>query len=170
MDDELKDLPTIELEFIRPTPDEISEGYQTLQKCWPKWIDTPGLLVDSEDTLGLIVSTIEYSHDDLGFVLSLEVREKLVAPSDFDYEECRISFGWNQPYLSIGGDGISAPYAYYLHFGHEGVERAREFHRAMPDELREIMGPRVMRGFFDPHGTQHLADMMEAFKKHSQGG
>jgi hypothetical protein len=48
MDDELTDLPTIELEFVRPTPDEISEGYQTLQKCWPTWIDTLGLLVNSE--------------------------------------------------------------------------------------------------------------------------
>jgi hypothetical protein len=78
------------------------------------------------------------------------------------------SFGWNQPYLSIGRDGISAPYAYYLHFGHEGVERARELHRALPDGLREMMGPRVLRNCFDRNGQEYLADMLASFKKHSQ--
>ena len=60
--DEHEDLPTVEM--IRPTADEVSEGYRKLQMCWPTWKQTPGLLVTSEDDLGLIVSAVEYAHDD----------------------------------------------------------------------------------------------------------
>jgi hypothetical protein len=162
-DDE--DVPT--LEIIRPTAREASEGYRKLQTFWPTWKQTPALLVSSENDLGLIVSAVEYAHDELGFVLHFAVADKLFAPSDFDDEEYSVGFGWNQPYLSFDQDHISAPYAYYLHFEHAGVERARELSEVLRDnkDLEKIFGPRSLRRCFGPDGEEYVAEMMFRYKE-----
>ena len=156
--DEHQEFPSVEI--VRPTPDQVSEGYRNLQMCWPTWKQTPALLVTSEDDLGLIVSAVEYDCDDLGFELHFAVQEKLFALSDFKDEEYSVSFGWNQPYLSFNHDQISAPYAYYVHFGHAGVERARELNKALGDNLDERPGPRLFRRCFGSHGAEWFANTM----------
>jgi hypothetical protein len=168
--DEREEFPTIEVEIIKPTADEVSEGFRNLQMCWPTWKDTPGLLVTSEDDLGLIVSAVEYEHDDLGFVLKFAIREKLFALSDFDDEEYSVGFGWNQPYLFFDQNGISAPYAYYLHFEHAGVERARELYRAFADIVGDLPSPRSLRRCFGPDGAEYYAEMMSRLKEHPDAG
>jgi hypothetical protein len=90
--DELEEFPIVEI--IGPTADEVSEGLRNLQTCWSTWKDTPGLLVTSEDDLALIVSAVEYAHDDRRFVLECAVREKLFALSDFDDEDYSAGVGW----------------------------------------------------------------------------
>jgi hypothetical protein len=104
--DEDEDVPTVEI--IRPTADEASEGYRKLQMCWPTWNQTPGLLVSSEDDLGLIVAAVDYAHDDLGFVLHFAVKEKLFAPSDFNGDEYSVGFGWNQREFSVSVHDFAA--------------------------------------------------------------
>ena len=162
------DLPMVEI--VRPTADEVSEGYRNLQMCWPTWKQTPGLLVTSENDLGLIVSAVDYSHDDLGFVLHFAIQEKLFAPSHFNDHEYSIGFGWNQPYLSFHPESISAPYGYYLHFDHAGVERARKLNKAMGDTLGELPAPRLLRRCFGRRGPEYFREMMSRLKEHPSAG
>ena len=52
----------------------------------------------------------------------------MVAPEAFDTQiPIKLRCVWNQPYMSLSADCISAPYSFYLHFGAHGVQRAREF-------------------------------------------
>jgi hypothetical protein len=128
------------------------------------------LLVSSEDDLGLIVSAVDYARVELGFVLQLAVREKLMAPPDFSDEVYSVGFVWNQPYLSFDPEQISAPYAYYIHFEHAGVERARELYKALGDNLGELPGPRFLRRCFGRHGTKHFTDIMSRLTEDPSAG
>ena len=76
-----EDFPTVEI--IRPTAYEVSEGYRKLQMCWPTWRQTPGLLVSSENDLGLIESAVDYAPDDLGFVLHFAVPGEAIRADGF---------------------------------------------------------------------------------------
>jgi hypothetical protein len=53
-----------QVELVWPTAEEVRAGYTNLQICWPTWKANLGLLVTSENDLGLVVSAIDYSHDD----------------------------------------------------------------------------------------------------------
>jgi len=115
----------LEASIIEPAAEEAAKGLADLETCLPYWKESPGLLV-IKPTLGLIVTVLSSEHDRMGFTLRLAVEEKLAAPAAFDRSEVKVSCVWNQPYLRFRRSEISAPYSFYLHFGSEGVARARE--------------------------------------------
>jgi hypothetical protein len=151
-----------QVELVWPTAEEVKEGYANLQICWPIWKANLGFMVTSEDDLGLVVSAIDYTHDDFGFAVRLAVIEKIVAPPDFEGHEYEVACGWNQPYLSVNPDGISAPYSFYLPFGNAGVERARELNRYLREKFGGLSRPRMLRSCFGPRGPEYLARMKSA--------
>ena len=161
--DEQEELPRVEI--VWPTAEEISEGYANLQTCWPTWKANLGLLVTSEDDLGLVVSAIDYAHDDSGFAVRLAVIERIVTPPDFEEEEYVVACGWNQPYLSVTPDGISAPYAFYLHFEDAGVERARELNKHFCEIAGGLPGPRMLRSCFGSDGLEYFTRMKSVARR-----
>jgi hypothetical protein len=85
------------------------------------------LFVEDPD-LALIVRVHTVMQDAHGFQVRMRVEEVIGAPPDFDpsagiERDC----GWNQPFMSFSEKAVSAPYAFYLHFGDAGVKKVREF-------------------------------------------
>src|SRR6266851_4268496 len=128
------------LSALPSTPDK---GLAELEACLPFWKETPALLV-IKPTLGLIVTVLSSEHDRRGFTLRLAIRERLVAPPAFGQTEISVACVWNQPYMSFRRSDISASYGFYLHFGSEGVARAREliksFHPEKAGTLDQAQG------------------------------
>jgi hypothetical protein len=120
-----------EVKIVWPTKKQMEEGLADLERCLPTWMASPALLVIKPE-LGLIVSVEQVLHDDTGFELTFRLVEALVAPSDFHPPEpIKLACIWNQPYMSIHPELINAPYSFYLHFGAEGLQRAREMHASL---------------------------------------
>lgn len=138
--DDPNSLPTVTI--VRPKAQEIEKGLARLEKYLPFWKETPGLLVIKPD-LGLIVSVLSSTHDNMGFLLRLAVQEKLIAPPDFDLAELDVGCGWNQPYVSFNETRLSAPYSFYLHFGSAGVARAHKLGKSPAFE--DVLVGRVTR-------------------------
>jgi hypothetical protein len=143
----------VEATIIEPSPEQIDRGIANLKSCLPHWRQTPGLLV-IKPACGLIVSVAGSAHDGSGFALTLDIVDRLVSPKHFDRTGTTVRYGWNQPYASFGPDLISAPYSFYLHFGAEGVNKAREVVRRLPPTLDPGAGGDLMlgllRGCFPP--------------------
>jgi hypothetical protein len=117
-----------EVKIVWPSKKDMERGLADLESCIPTWMATPALLVIKPE-LALVVSVQQVVHDESGFVLIARVDEALVAPPDFKpADPIKLGCVWNQPYMSIHADLINAPYSSYLHFGAEGVKRAREMH------------------------------------------
>jgi hypothetical protein len=137
------------LRIIWPTRAEMRKGLARIEKLLPFWKLSPALLVIKPE-LGLIVALQSLRHDKHGFVLSLKVDQALVAPPDFDTESpITLECVWNQPYLSMAINYISAPYGFYLHFGIEGVQRARELSASIGEKgVRSEMMLGLLRGCF----------------------
>jgi hypothetical protein len=101
------------------------EGLAKIEEYLSFWKTNPALLVIKPE-LGLIVTLQSLEHDKRGFTLICGVEQALVAPPGFETgTPITLDCVWNQPYLSMAVDRISAPYSFYLHFGVEGVPRAR---------------------------------------------
>lgn len=114
-------------QIVWPTIQQMEEGLVAIKRYEPVWRASPALLV-IKPRLGLIVSLKQVEHDERYFVLAIAVQEAIVAPDGFDpHIPVTLRCVWNQPYLSLGVDHISAPYSFYLHFGAQGVQRARDF-------------------------------------------
>jgi hypothetical protein len=114
-------------EIVWPTREQMEKGLTQIERYAPLWKASPALLVIKPDH-GLIVSLESIEHDRRHFELALVVEEAIVAPEAFDTQILiKLQCVWNQPYMSLGADCISAPYSFYLHFGAHGVQRAREF-------------------------------------------
>jgi hypothetical protein len=64
------------------------------------------------------------------------------------------------PYLYFDKNGISVPYAYYVHFDHAGVERARELNQAFAGTRGDLPSPRSLRQCFGPDGAEYCAEIM----------
>src|SRR5208283_4019734 len=101
------------------------------KKGWPRsndtplWKANPALLVIKPHH-GLIVSLESIEHDERYFALAFAVEEAMVAPEAFDTQiPIKLRRVWNQPYMSLGADCISAPYSFYLHFGARGANSAQ---------------------------------------------
>lgn len=122
-----------EVSIVKPTAEEAEQRLADLEVCMPYWKETPALLVIKPD-LGLIVAVQAIVHDAMGFTLRLAIEQKLVAPRSFDRAGIDIGCGWNQPYMFFSKTGISAPYSFDLHFGSEGVARARELYESISRE------------------------------------
>jgi hypothetical protein len=125
----------VEAEIVKPTAVRVNEGPAKLKQYLPVWMRTPALLV-LKPTLGLIVAVIGSVENDWGFQLRLKVLERLLAPCEFNESEVKVACVWNQPYMDFDEFGISAPYSFYLHFGAEGVDKARKF----ADKVRNYAG------------------------------
>jgi hypothetical protein len=99
------------IRILLPTKQEMDEGLAEVKRCHPFWKANPAFLVIKPDP-GLIVSLQNLVHDDRGFTLTCKVDQTLVAPPDFDENNITLSCGWNQPYVSLNDDRISAPCAF----------------------------------------------------------
>ena len=129
-------------QVVWPTKEQRNEGLEAIQRYAPHWNATPALLV-IKPHLGLIVSVKRIEHDEHYFRLTVLVEEILVAPKEFDQREPLIlQCVWNQPYMSLSRDLISAPYNFYLHFGAEGVRQVRKFSTTRKFHLWK--GPEMM--------------------------
>jgi hypothetical protein len=116
-----------ELKIIWPSQADMRDGLTKVEGYLPFWKANPALLVIKPE-LGLIVTLQSLTHDERGFKLVCGVEQALVAPPGFEATTpIALDCAWNQPYLSLAVDRISAPYCFYLHFGVEGVQRARAF-------------------------------------------
>lgn len=77
---------------------------------------SPALLV-IKPHLGLIVSLEDIKHDRRYFALAIAVEEAIVAPEGFDAQvPITLKCVWNQPYMSLSVDSISAPYCFLPSF------------------------------------------------------
>lgn len=113
------------LKIIWPSKSEMRAGLEKIDKYRSFWQTNPALLV-IKPQLGLIVTLLSLEHDKRGFTTVCGVEQALVAPPGFDTGiPITVNCVWNQPYLSLSSECISAPYSFYLHFGVEGVRRAR---------------------------------------------
>jgi hypothetical protein len=113
------------LKIIWPSKAEVRDGLAKIEEYLPFWKTNPALLVIKPE-LGLIVGLQSLEHDERGFTLVCGVEQALVAPPGFETgTPINLDCVWNQPYLSMAATRITAPYGFYLHFGVEGVERAR---------------------------------------------
>ena len=129
-----------DFEIIRPTRAEMDEGLAKIDKYLPHWRSNPALLL-IKPHLGLIVAFQSLEYDEEGFVLTCQVDRPLLAPPDFDpATPIRLACACNQPYLSVANNLISAPYGFYLHFGTEGVQCARELPAAIRDAEQSSEG------------------------------
>jgi hypothetical protein len=134
---------TVGAEIVLPAEREVVDGLATLKKCLPHWLANPALLV-IKPNLGLVVSVVNSTYDQMGFSLSLGVEEKLIAPRSFDSSEIQVGCGWNQPYMNFDESEIWASYCFSLHFGAEGVSAARAFSKDR-NALTGVMLP-ALRG------------------------
>jgi hypothetical protein len=137
------------LRIIWPTRAEMRKGLARIENFLPSWKVNPALLV-IKPQLGLIVALQSLKHDKHGFALGLKVDQALVAPPGFETRSpMTLECVWNQPYLSMAIDYISAPYNFYLHFGIEGVQRARELNASIRDKgVSSEMMPGLLRSCF----------------------
>ena len=117
-------------ETVWPTREQAEKGLAQIERYAPLWKASPALLVIKPDH-ALIVSLESIEHDERHFTLALAVEEAIVAPEAFAQILIKLQCVWNQPYMSLGTGCISAPYSFYLHFGAQGVKRAREFSKTM---------------------------------------
>jgi hypothetical protein len=114
-------------QIVWPEKEEMEKGLAAVERYAPLWKASPALLV-IKPYLGLIVSLENIKHDKRYFSLTIAVEEAIIAPKSFDAQNpITLTCVWNQPYMSLGADSISAPYSFYLHFGAHGVQRVREF-------------------------------------------
>jgi hypothetical protein len=128
------------IQIVWPTRTQREVGLAALSRYLPTWKASPALLVIKPNH-ALIVSISNHQHDDHGFQLVLAVSEALVAPDNFDISSpIRVGCVWNQPYMSMDAEGISAPYSFSLQFGAEGVQRAREASIELRRELSVAVG------------------------------
>jgi hypothetical protein len=139
-------------QIVWPTKEQMEKGLAEIERYAPLWKASPALLV-IKPHLGLIVSLKNIEHDERYFALAIAAEEAIVAPDGFDAQiPIALKCVWNQPYLSLGADSISAPYSFYLHFGAQGVQRAREFSATKCfDKLRSspmLLG--LLRACFEP--------------------
>jgi hypothetical protein len=144
--------PELVAQIVWPTKEEIEKRLAEIERYAPLWKASPALLVIKPDR-GLIVSLANIEHDELYFALAIAVEEAIVAPEGFDARiPIMLKCVWNQPYMSLGADCISAPYSFYLHFGAQGVQRAREFSATRffhnPRNSRMLLG--LLRACFHP--------------------
>ena len=139
-------------QIVWPTKEEMEKGLAEIERYAPVWTACPALLV-IKPHLAMIVSLEKIEYDERFFALAFAVEEEIVAPEGFVAPiPLRLNCVWNQPYMSLGADFISAPYSFCLHFGAQGVQRIREL-RAMRvfDKLRDsplLLG--LLRACFEP--------------------
>ena len=139
-------------QIVWPIKEQMERGLAEIERYAPLWKESPALLV-IKPHLGLIVSLENIEHDERYFALAIAVEEAIVAPEGFDTQiPITLKCVWNQPYMSLGADAISAPYSFYLHFGAQGVQRARQFSATrVCDKLRNspmLLG--LLRACFQP--------------------
>jgi hypothetical protein len=114
------------VEIVWPTKEQREKRLAEIQRYAPDWRASPALLI-IKPHLGVIVSLQSIEHDEHYFALRLAVEETIAAPDDFDpTTPVLLTCVWNQPYLSLSPNGISAPYSFRLHFGAQGVQHVRE--------------------------------------------
>jgi hypothetical protein len=114
------------LDPILPTNEEREKSLKKIYECLPFWLAEPAMLI-IKPTLGLIVSLQKLEHDDMGYTLTVDILETLYSPENPVLPpSMKLGCFWNQPYLSIARDCLSAPYSFYLHFGREGVQAVRQ--------------------------------------------
>jgi hypothetical protein len=130
--------PEVVAQIVWPTKEQMEKRLAEIERYSAFWKVSPALLV-IKPHLGLIVSLENIKHDERHFALAIAVHEAIVAPKGFDTQTpITLKCVWNQPYMSLGADVISAPYSFCLHFGAEGVQRAREFSKTgFFDKLRD---------------------------------
>jgi hypothetical protein len=142
----------LRVRIIAPTAAQAHAGLRRLRHCVMHWRGKPGLFVEGEH-LALIVRLREVMQDAGSFRLRLTVDEVIGAPAGFDSAAgIERLCGWNQPFMVFDEDGVSAPYAFYLHFGGAGVANVREFWAPMR-AAKEVYTARwrgVLRGCFIP--------------------
>src|ERR1700733_5809600 len=108
------------LKIIWPSKAEMREGLAKIEEYLPFWKTNPALLMMGQE-LAVIVALRSVEHEKRGLTLICGVEQALVAPPGFEPETpITLDCVWNQPYLSMAGALISAPYHFYLHFGVEG--------------------------------------------------
>jgi hypothetical protein len=135
--------------IVQPTQEEADDGLRRVQGCIAAWKASPALFVEKPE-IGVIVSFQSVAYDDHGFALKLAVIHVLVAPTRFDANKpIEVSCVWNQPYMSFDNQGINAPYCFYLHFGAEGVRRARELWSSLSESTKQPPPLGLLRGCFD---------------------
>jgi hypothetical protein len=142
----------LQVRVIAPTAAQAHAGLQRLRHCVMHWRGKPGLFVEGEH-LALIVRLREVMQDAGSFRLRLTVDEIIGAPAGFDATEgIERLCGWNQPFMLFDEDGVSAPYAFYLHFGGAGVANVREFWAPMraANQVYTARWRGVLRGCFIP--------------------
>jgi hypothetical protein len=145
--------PTVSGQIIWPTKEEREKGLAAIERYAPLWKASPALLV-IKPHLGLIVFLENIEHDEHYFALTIAVKETIVAPEGFDAQTpITLRCVWNQPYMSLCPDSISAPYSFYLHFGAQGVQRVRELSATRlfdtASNSRTALG--LLRGCFQPN-------------------
>jgi hypothetical protein len=115
------------MKILKPTREERKKGLADVGRFAPIWKSSPALLL-IKPHLGLIVSVESIEKDDTAFTLAIAVEEAIVAPKGFNTRDTiRLQCWWNQPYLHLDAELISAPYNFYLHFGSKGVRQVRQF-------------------------------------------
>lgn len=151
---------TESVQVVWPTKEQIEKRLAEIERYAPHWKENPALLLIKPE-LGLIVSLENIEHDERYFTLTLAVEEAIVAPEGFDAQvPIALKCVWNQPYMSLGADSISAAYSFYLHFGAQGVQRVREVSATKRfDKLRNSPDLLVrLRDCFDPYFQRHPDD------------
>lgn len=99
-----------------PTKEQMETGLAEIEQYAAVWNASPALLV-IKPHLGLIVSLEDIKHDRRYFALAIAVEEAIVAPEGFDAQvPITLKCVWNQPYMSLSVDSISAPYCFLPSF------------------------------------------------------
>jgi hypothetical protein len=148
--------------IVWPTREQRGKGLATIEEYAPFWGANPAVL-GIKPKHALIVWLREIKHDEHYFQLVLSVEEALVAPRDFDSgKPIALTCVWNQPYLCLNREQITAPYSFYLYFGAAGVQRVREMREmwihGKVEDRRFSLGP-LWRCF--RHGLPNAGNMAQ---------
>ena len=116
----------------------------------------------------MIVSVNTIECDRHHFALHVTVDDVTVAPESFDPRRPLIlQCAWNQLYMSLGANRISAPYSLNLYFGIEGVQQLREF--STSEVFEALKGSNTILGMlvdaFSPDYDARLGPFHKLFGK-----
>ena len=127
--------------------DKEAEAYALkLRECAAGWKKEPGLWLDvSGAGIATIVRCRGAKPDDLGFHLTIEVEEPLVAPEGLRKGDT-VELGGNWKFGSFDKEGVSVPGCFSIYFGERGVERVRQFWAALPPGKKRRPAPRPFFG------------------------
>ena len=113
--------------------DKEAEAYALkLEECAAAWKKEPGLMLDvSGAGIAAIVWCREAKPDQLGFHLTIEVEETLVAPEGLRKGDT-VVLGGNWKFGWFNTESVTVPECFSIYFGEQGVERVRQFWAALP--------------------------------------